>query len=563
MELDDVHPVITPLSHEEEFSYDFNNKDNGRPHYKQNQSNFTNISPRAAKYRDSKLKLPRHITVPQAAGSTRVSSAGQMSRSHSPSQHGSMRGHPTTPNNVMSRNSSGTIKSLHSGFHGSIRGLSSGDGTLRIYQHEALSPGGGFRSNHLPQGSAVPKVPNSFASVAMRRRVRKEDYVTHFAVELDLHERHRYCPGEEIGGKIVFDVSGKLEIRFIEFQIIGQTLLSFARKGYHGPKSLKDTFLCKRSYVVGTPDGKWGSVVTPGHYVSKFRFRLPEGLPSSLRYKDDSNGFGTEISYKVKARICDDLGSSSIRSTHSVQNYVKILMTRQVSFTVKRPFDIHSIPMALTPVVHTEELCLSTCSFFSPDLTTFSLSLDRSCFLAGDEIKVRLQISNFTKQIEKIRGELQQNVTVHKPKFHLTFTIADFEQTDTKGTLTRDNKQLYELAMPTRIGVLPSINPGCRMFTISYNLQVVIHFSSCGGQLTLDVPIRIGPCTDPVNLEKKNSVPVFNRPMRFPYFSLHENGKIQNGHVQNHVQPIRAAVKSSHSRTNSSVFCCWGPDTLM
>ena len=563
MEMDAIHPTIIPLSLEEEghgTSPAPKHMPNGvRSHYKQNQMN--NISPRAAKYRDSKLKLPRHITVPQARGATRLSSA---SPPRSPSQLGSVRGYPE--GNLMSRSSSGTLRSLHSGIHGSIRGLSSKEGTLRIYQNNsAESMAGGFQSHHLPLAGTVSKAEMGFR----RGNVRKEQLVTQFAVQLDQHERHRYLPGEEISGKIVFDLCGKLDIRFIEFLIIGQTSVSFARKGPNGYKTWRDVFLNKRSYIVGTPDGKWASTITAGHYVSKFRFRLPDGIPSSLKYKDDTNGFATEISYKVKARICDDIGSSSVRSTHSLHNYVKVLMTRQYSFMVKRPFDIHAIPMGLTPVTHTEDLSLSACSPFSTDLTSISLTLDRSCFLAGDEIKMRLLINNTTKHISKIRGELQQNVSVNKPRIQLTYTIADFEETDTRSALVRDNQQMYELAMPTHVNILPSINPGCRMLGVTYNLVVVIQFSVCGGELTLDVPLSIGPCTDPVNLEKRNSVPVFNRPMRFPYFSLHDNGKISNGHVPHHVphhvtsRVSKSGIRSKYSHTNTSVFCCWAPDTLM
>jgi hypothetical protein len=49
--------------------------------------------------------------------------------------------------------------------------------------------------------------------------------------------------------------------------------------------------------MVGTPDGRWTSLITPGHYVSNFRFKLPQGIPSTIQYEDNKHGFGAEINY--------------------------------------------------------------------------------------------------------------------------------------------------------------------------------------------------------------------------------------------------------------------------
>lgn len=157
-----------------------------------------------------------------------------------------------------------------------------------------------------------------------------------------------------------------------------------------------------------------------------------------------------------------------------------------------------------------------------------------------------------------IEGCLQQHITMVKPKSHFTFNLSTFGEKNPKGTVVSKPHQsmaCFDISLPTGINILPSINPGCRLIHVTYSLRIVVHFSSCGGQLLLELPVHIGPCADPINLEKRNSVPVFNRPKRFPHFSPHPNGHIQNGHAgKETTAPVRVFTKFSHAA--SSALCC-------
>lgn len=518
-----------------------------RQHYKQNNTGFSNISPRAAKYREgTKAKLSKMITVP--GGSTWGPQSAKSPTSMTASQVGSVRG---LPGDLRTKNLSGTVRSHHSAGATTVHSLPSVHSSVPMHIRRPVR--GTLRG--YPAGTVTK------GSMAFRRNYQaKENLVSRFDIELDQHEKHRFCPGEELSGRIVFDIKGKLEIRFIEFLITGYTAVTLSRGPNSGrKKTFRDVFLNKRNYIVGTPDGKWSTVVNPGHYVSKFKFLLPSNLPSSLKYKNQQNGFGAEIEYTVKARICDEIGSSSARSTHSLNNLVKIILSRRSSFTVRRRFDIHSIPNALLPVIHQEDVTLSSCSFFSSDIASVNLILDRSCFMAGDDVQVRLEIENkYAKQIKMIEGCLQQHITLIKPKSHLTFNLSTFGEKNPKGTVVSKPHQsmaCFDISLPTGINILPSINPGCRLIHVTYSLRIVVHFSSCGGQLLLELPVHIGPCADPINLEKRNSVPVFNRPKRFPHFSPHPNGHIQNGHAgKETTAPVRVFTKFSHAA--SSALCC-------
>lgn len=520
-------------------------KPNYRPYTKTNGQ----TSPRAAKYREgaSKGKFARYITVPED---------NNKSKSHNSLAQSAISGHGTTRSmRAPSFVGSSASTKYHPGHEGTMRGMPASWGTIlgRRNQPGYKSWNGTVPNGTLPNGH-IPRP----GTLAFRRRVteRKEQYIQYFGIEVDKHVHHRYGPGEEISGKVVYDVSRNLEIRFIEFQIVGHcsvtTINNMTKKG----KTKIDKFLCKRKYMVGTPDGRWTSLITPGHYVSNFRFKLPQGIPSTIQYEDNKHGFGAEINYILKVRVCDDVGASSARSNHSLNNMVKVLLTRKLSFTVRRAFDIHSIPLGLMPILHTEDVQLS-CS----DIAIIEMSLDRTCFLAGDNIRIHLETqSKYARKIKNISCELQQRVTVLANKLKATFTIINVQDKHPQGVKSRHSKQkvmCYDINMPTQMSLLPSILPGCRTLHVAYSIIVNIKFKSCSGKLTMEIPIGIGPCTDPSNLEKINSVPHFNRPVRFPHFN--RNGDSRSSIAGEEGPHVHS--KFSHEGC-SGLLCCFGGESI-
>ncbi|XP_069108182.1 uncharacterized protein [Argopecten irradians] len=556
----------------------FQDTEEVRRHYIQNNANGINNSPRSAKYRNeasTKAKLAKIITVP-----------GAEDQNHLKYQASTPRGGQAL--GELHKNV-GTQKGPSQGVpipQGSMRGVPMSAGSLRVVsptrvtgQASATFPGSvrGFpkTNGHLTHSRRrTPSTDTKGSSVAFRRHrpERKEYYVTQFDIEFDKHERHRFLPGEELTGKIIFDISHEMDVRFIELLILGQTTATLVQQESGVSTTKRDVFLSKRSYIIGTPDGRWGSLITPGHYVSNFRLQLPESIPTSCNYQDKINGFNMETTYLVKARICDDVGStSSARSNHSMNNFVKVLVSRKQTFHVKRPFDIHSVPMAMTPVTHVEDVPI-TCSVFTVrEPANIYLSLDRSCFLAGDDIKIHLETENrYANRIKKITCVLRQTVSVKGVRSKAQFNIANVEEKYPEGTITKTNKRNiigYEIHLPTHTNFLPSVMPGCRLATIAYNLIVTVKFTTCGGKLIMYVPINLGPCTDPIHLEKTSSVPFFNRPLRFPYFSPHSNG-VANGDAHKTMKhPTKSGPpvtsKFSYGACSSRFCCCWGDNTLI
>ncbi|RUS90506.1 hypothetical protein EGW08_001683, partial [Elysia chlorotica] len=255
---------------------------------------------------------------------------------------------------------------------------------------------------------------------------RKESCVSFFDIETDKVSSYMYRPGEEVSGVVTLIIRSTMEIRFVELVVTGRGHVVFRQpEGKGGSmsgklgRSTKETYLYKKTYLIGSGDEAWSSLLTPGTYTSKFRVKLPHGLPSTLRHDDVPNGMSLDVSYSLKARVCDDPGPAasgrsraSARSTrsHSGRQVVRILMAKQINFNVQRSFDLSTIPGAAAPFTHTEQLYMS-CAHSEAAVVT--VNLDRSVFLAGDDVKLLLTTSLPAGQrIREIVCSLQEHVTL-------------------------------------------------------------------------------------------------------------------------------------------------------
>ena len=129
---------------------------------------------------------------------------------------------------------------------------------------------------------------------------RKEDAVTFFDIEMDKSPFYQYRPGEEISGAVHLDIRHNVEIRYVELVIVGQGTITVLKAKQGLPSTVRETYLRKQTFVIGTGDAAWSSVLTPGHYLSRFRFRLPKNLPSSIQHDDLSSGFTMDVNYFIK-----------------------------------------------------------------------------------------------------------------------------------------------------------------------------------------------------------------------------------------------------------------------
>ncbi|XP_071103614.1 uncharacterized protein [Haliotis cracherodii] len=416
----------------------------------------------------------------------------------------------------------------------------------------SVSRNGGSGNNSTYRG---PRGRLVHSSTAFHKHLKekKEKSISYFDIELEKSEKYIHRPGEELNGSIQMDITKNIEIRFLELVVVGQGSVTIRKNKKGIQKTQKETYLCKRSYVIGTSDARWTSVLTPGHYVSTFKVKLPKDLPSSLHFHDTTSGFSADIGYYLKARLCDDIGSSSTRSIVSVNNAVKVLFSKRQIFSVQRAFDVHLIPNAMTPVVHDEEVILS-CGPNS--VANFTLSLDRAVFLAGDDI--RLQISSQIPSSQKIKDitcALRQHVTLKEIGVKECYILAEICR-------NAPQEETLDVTIPTQTHLISSFLTGSKNLKVTYSLDVDIRMRPAGGKVSFSIPIAMGPCAEPIYAEKTASrkfVPVFNRPMRFPCFSdsQKKSPALMEDRISRSSQSINVTTKYNNTPLSRCFLCCF------
>lgn len=245
-----------------------------RQYYKQNNIGFFNISFRVVKYREGiKVKFSKMITV--FGGFIWGFQSVKFLILMIVFQVGLVRG---ISGDFRIKNFSGIVRSYY--FVGVIIVYSLFSVYSSVFMYIRRSVRGIFRGYFV--GIVIKGL------MVFRRNYQvKENLVFRFDIEFDQYEKYRFCLGEELFGRIVFDIKGKLEIRFIEFFIIGYIVVILFRGLNLGRKKIfRDVFFNKRNYIVGTFDGKWFIVVNFGYYVLKFKFFLFSNFFLLLKYKN-------------------------------------------------------------------------------------------------------------------------------------------------------------------------------------------------------------------------------------------------------------------------------------
>ncbi len=104
------------------------------------------------------------------------------------------------------------------------------------------------------------------------------------------------------------DVWSAIHIQFVEFVITGKgTVRVFKDTSTFLERPRNEIYLDKKIILIGPQNGSKGQGVTltPGRYVSSFKYRLPETLPPTVHQFDMGHGYVFDISYHVQAHVCD------------------------------------------------------------------------------------------------------------------------------------------------------------------------------------------------------------------------------------------------------------------
>ena len=342
--------------------------------------------------------------------------------------------------------------------------------------------------------------------------------ISNFHIQLDNLD-NTVKPGEEISGKVVMDVWSPIQIRFVEFILQGRgTVRIFKTSSTFNEKPTCEIYLDKRIHLLAPPEGTRTMVLTPGKYVTKFAYHLPEDLPPTVAQLDMGKGFVFDITYMAQANVAADIKSRHISPT-TTAHLVKVIKTSKKHFIVTPTHDWQSIPGALEPISHAEQVTVC-CSPANSDPTSILFKLDRGVYPIGDIIKFQVEIlSPKKKNIQGIMCELEQVIDYRGAKKDRQFKKVLIKAFD-KTKHNRHKMLRAKFSMPLPHSLIPSFIPNCRLLRVVYHIKMTIKLKGWGGEVLMDIPIIIAPPTSLSANTDQPSVPVFNKPiMQFPYFS--------------------------------------------
>ena len=348
--------------------------------------------------------------------------------------------------------------------------------------------------------------------------------ISNFHIEFEVPGA-RYKPGDELSGKVIMDVWAGIDIKHVEFLINGKgTLRMFQNSSTFIERPKHEVYLDKKIVLIGSSTSNRGITLEPGRYETNFQYTLPENIPPSVHQFDMGNGYVFDISYSVQARVCDFAHARGPPGT-----MLRVVKATRKSFSMVPLQDWHTIPGAMEPSVHSEQLLLF-CGAGRRDPTTVIVMLDHGIYPVGDNIRLTTEVISPGKDaIKDISAELEQQL------FFDSDLIKKFRRVMIKALddgrnrrLTKNGaslKSTFGISLPTNI--IPSYLPNCKMIDLQYTMKVKVRFKKFGGKLIIRLPVVIAPACD--GDRKDGEVPLFNKPvMQFPYFSKSPLGNGQS-----------------------------------
>ena len=337
--------------------------------------------------------------------------------------------------------------------------------------------------------------------------------ISNFSILFDHHGKCK--PGDELAGQVIMDVWSTIVIRYVEFVIQGKgTVRVFKDSSTFLEKPRYETYLDKKIYLIAPPNGGSTCTLTPGKYVTDFSYRLPEELPPSVHQFEMGKGYIFDISYTAQANVCD-----LARTPHPKGKSIKVIKTCRKPFIVAPAHDWQSIPGAMDPIVHADQVSL-LCAPFGSGPTSVHVHLDRGVYPIGDNIKIKVEVCPPSgKYLKVIRAELEQDLLFSKDmvkKFRRILITAN----DGRVRYAPEEVVKSSFSIPIPTSLVPSYLPHCKLLGISYCIKVTVQFRKLGGTVIMRMPLTIAPPSELERNIENPDVPLFNKPiMQFPYFS--------------------------------------------
>lgn len=135
-----------------------------------------------------------------------------------------------------------------------------------------------------------------------------------------------YYPGQAVTGTIYLRTSHPIEARYIELEITGKEKVSIVTRVHRDNDWHDDKHKSKKVlYHTKQPCFTFAvPVLSPGDYAIPFSFQLPQGIPSSLFYKNK------HIQGKPKAMVKYQI-RANLKGHHdkSLMKYKQVLVIRE------------------------------------------------------------------------------------------------------------------------------------------------------------------------------------------------------------------------------------------
>ena len=398
-----------------------------------------------------------------------------------------------------------------------------------------------FENGTLRGFSSVPREiqdlpPHVELVPAPRAKPKPEVAISNFKIEFDHGEK--YHPGMDIKGKVVMDVWSSVTIRYVEFVLEGKATARIFKAGSKFVQRTKtETYLHKKILLLQPANGKPSMTLSPGKYVSTFMYKLPANIPSTVRQADLGGGHVFSITYSAQANVCDFIPNSKYGRKND--KYARVVKSIKSSFIVVPDTDYQSVPGALDPISHAEQVNL-LCGCLSGESTSVLVKLNHQVYTVGDIMRLHLEIyTPNPNRIGEIEAQFEQKIVIRcgsdnqvRNKRTLIRAVDTMRERKYK-TETRisehtvrkqkNHENIYKTGfkIPIPGNIIPSLLPYSRIVDIYYFMAINISFRKLGGHLQLRIPLTITPAMDPdIHQQQSQHIPLFNKPIiQFPHFA--------------------------------------------
>ncbi|XP_074662200.1 uncharacterized protein LOC141914793 [Tubulanus polymorphus] len=379
----------------------------------------------------------------------------------------------------------------------------------------------------------------------------KANAISYFAIKFDQPIENSYQPGDEISGKVILDVQFPIAVRGVEFKITGFGSVTVSKEGFVNHRK-KECYLTKKNRILGHGDNR-ATMINPGQYVSRFKYKLPSDIPASILSEDvvKTSMYKLDVSYVAQAIVYDDTvikGNSIAKGRSGYIVVAKPIKVIASAFKVVNPKEIDTNPL---PLSHTEYLNKKS----KKDTPAIFLEVSNNVVHAGKEIQISIDCDkDYAKNVQEINLELVQTVTVPNSGFKNSKVVHELHH-DVKRLEISKEIATWNILFLTPVTLVPTYAELPNLINIGYNLKVNICLPN--KWMIMRMPLEIYRTVGLLN-DTSSSVPVFRSVRRFPRLtnSLHKEGMGNGSAYKKNDVKVEVTYENEHGCKKGGALSC-------